>query len=147
MAGEYEVEFVERTDREARFLVRGITPAFANGIRRAMVADVPTFSVDQVRVIENSSVMFDEQIGQARDHVHQRQHRRHVVMQRGVAALGGHVGGNLERRADYAVISGRFKRIRIQLFRIETMGVVLIFHDDVSVGQDAGAAPLFAGVA
>ncbi|MCU4799658.1 DNA-directed RNA polymerase subunit D [Halobacteria archaeon HArc-gm2] len=63
MAGEYEVEFVERTDREARFLVRGITPAFANGIRRAMVADVPTFSVDQVRVIENSSVMFDEQIG------------------------------------------------------------------------------------
>jgi DNA-directed RNA polymerase subunit D len=63
MAGEYEVEFVERTDREARFLVRGITPAFANGIRRAMVADVPTFSIDTVRVIENSSVMFDEQIG------------------------------------------------------------------------------------
>ena len=63
MAGEYEVEFVERNDREARFLVRGITPAFANGIRRAMVADVPTFSIDTVRVIENSSVMFDEQIG------------------------------------------------------------------------------------
>ena len=63
MAGEYEVEFVERNDREARFLVRGITPAFANGIRRAMIADVPTFSIDTVRVIENSSVMFDEQIG------------------------------------------------------------------------------------
>jgi len=63
MTQDYEVEFVERTEREARFLVRGITPAFANGIRRAMVADVPTFSVDTVRVIENSSVMFDEQIG------------------------------------------------------------------------------------
>jgi DNA-directed RNA polymerase subunit D len=62
MAGDYDVEFVERGDREARFLVRGITPAFANGIRRAMVADVPTFSVDTVRMIENSSVMFDEQI-------------------------------------------------------------------------------------
>jgi DNA-directed RNA polymerase subunit D len=62
MAGDYAVEFVERGDREARFLVRGITPAFANGIRRAMIADVPTFSVDTVRVIENSSVMFDEQI-------------------------------------------------------------------------------------
>jgi DNA-directed RNA polymerase subunit D len=60
---EYEVEFIDRTEREARFLVRGITPAFANGIRRAMVADVPTLSVDSVRVIENSSVMFDEQIG------------------------------------------------------------------------------------
>lgn len=60
---EYEVQFVERNERSARFVVRSITPAFANGIRRAMVADVPTFSVDTVRFIENSSVMFDEQIG------------------------------------------------------------------------------------
>ncbi len=60
---EYEVQFVEREDRSARFAVQPITPALANGIRRAMIADVPTFSVDDVRFIENSSVMFDEQIG------------------------------------------------------------------------------------
>ncbi|WP_181684707.1 DNA-directed RNA polymerase subunit D [Halorhabdus salina] len=60
---EYDVTFIEREEREARFLIRGVTPAFANGIRRAMIADVPTFSIDTVRVIENSSVMFDEQIG------------------------------------------------------------------------------------
>lgn len=60
---EYEVQFVERDERSARFVVQPITPAFANGIRRSMVADVPTFSVDTVRFIENSSVMFDEQIG------------------------------------------------------------------------------------
>jgi DNA-directed RNA polymerase subunit D len=59
----YDIEFIDRDEREARFLVRGVTPAFANGIRRAMVADVPTFSIDTLRVIENSSVMFDEQIG------------------------------------------------------------------------------------
>jgi DNA-directed RNA polymerase subunit D len=63
MSTDYDVEFVDRDEREARFLVRGITPAFANGIRRAMVADVPTLSIDTVRVVENSSVMFDEQIG------------------------------------------------------------------------------------
>jgi DNA-directed RNA polymerase subunit D len=63
MAEDYEVEFVERDEREARFVVRPITPAFANGIRRAMIADIPTFSIDTVRFIENSSVMFDEQIG------------------------------------------------------------------------------------
>ncbi|MFB6096470.1 MAG: DNA-directed RNA polymerase subunit D [Haloferacaceae archaeon] len=62
MSQEFEVEFIERGDREARFLVRGLTPAFANGIRRAMITDVPTFSIDTVRFIENSSVMFDEQI-------------------------------------------------------------------------------------
>ncbi len=62
MSEEYDVEFVERGDREGRFLVRGITPAFANGIRRAMVADVPTMAIDTVRFVENSSVMFDEQL-------------------------------------------------------------------------------------
>ena len=62
MSEEYAVEFIERGDDEARFLVRNLEPAFANGIRRAMVADVPTLSIDEVRVVENSSVMFDEQI-------------------------------------------------------------------------------------
>ncbi len=28
-----------------------------------MIADVPTLSIDTLRVIENSSVMFDEKIG------------------------------------------------------------------------------------
>ena len=60
---EYEVQFVDRSERSARFVVRPITPAFANGVRRAMISDVPTLSIDTVRVIENSSVMFDEQIG------------------------------------------------------------------------------------
>ena len=59
---DYEVQFVDRSDRKALFVARPITPAFANGIRRAMISDVPTFSIDTVRVIENSSVMFDEQI-------------------------------------------------------------------------------------
>jgi DNA-directed RNA polymerase subunit D len=62
MSDEFEVAFIDRGDREARFVARGITPAFANGIRRAIVADVPTMSIDTVRMIENSSVMFDEQI-------------------------------------------------------------------------------------
>lgn len=60
MASDFDVEFIERDDREARFVVRGLTPAFANGIRRAILADVPTLSIDTVRFVENSSVMFDE---------------------------------------------------------------------------------------
>ncbi|MFB6174192.1 MAG: DNA-directed RNA polymerase subunit D [Halobacteriales archaeon] len=63
MAADYDIEMLDRGDREAEFLVRGISPAFANGIRRAMLADVPTMSIEDVRVIENSSVMFDEVIG------------------------------------------------------------------------------------
>jgi len=63
MTQDYEVEYIEREERAARVLVRGISPAFANGIRRAMVADVPTMAIETVRIVENESVMFDEQIG------------------------------------------------------------------------------------
>lgn len=62
MTGQFDVEFIERDDRAARFVVRGLTPALANGFRRAMVADVPTFSIDTVQFVENTSVMFDEVI-------------------------------------------------------------------------------------
>jgi DNA-directed RNA polymerase subunit D len=62
MSTDFDVEFIDRGDREALFVVRNITPAFANGIRRAILADVPTLSIDDVRFVENSSVMFDEQI-------------------------------------------------------------------------------------
>ncbi|MEM4780508.1 MAG: DNA-directed RNA polymerase subunit D [Halalkalicoccus sp.] len=62
MDEEFAIEIVERDDRSARFLVRNTTPAFANGVRRAMIADVPTLAIDSVRFIENSSVMFNEQL-------------------------------------------------------------------------------------
>jgi DNA-directed RNA polymerase subunit D len=63
-SSEFDVEFVPETPGGAtRFVARGLTPAFANGLRRAMVADVPTLAVDTLRVMENSSVLFDEQIG------------------------------------------------------------------------------------
>lgn len=62
MSAEFDVEFIEYSDREAKFVVTGATPAFANGLRRAMLADVPTLAIDEIRVIENSSVMFNEQI-------------------------------------------------------------------------------------
>jgi DNA-directed RNA polymerase subunit D len=62
MAPEFDVEFIEADERNARFLVRGLTPALANGFRRAMIADVPTFSMDTISFVENTSVMFDEMI-------------------------------------------------------------------------------------
>lgn len=62
MDRDFDIEFVEHDDRSGRFLVRNVTPAFANGVRRAMIADVPTLAIDSVRFIENSSVMFNEQL-------------------------------------------------------------------------------------
>jgi DNA-directed RNA polymerase subunit D len=55
-----DVELVELGDRKAEFVVRDATAAFANGVRRSMLADVPTLSIDTVDFYENTSVMFDE---------------------------------------------------------------------------------------
>lgn len=63
MSEAFDITFVDLDDRSGRFVVRGASPAFANGLRRAMLADVPTLAIDTVRVIENSSVMFNEQLG------------------------------------------------------------------------------------
>ncbi|WP_277552772.1 DNA-directed RNA polymerase subunit D [Halobaculum limi] len=63
MADDFDVEVVTHDDRSARLLVRGLTPAVANGLRRTMLSEVPTFSIDTVRFVENSSVMFDEMVG------------------------------------------------------------------------------------
>jgi len=45
---------------ECRFVLKGVTPAVANALRRALMSDVPTLAVDEVIVVENSSVLFDE---------------------------------------------------------------------------------------
>jgi DNA-directed RNA polymerase subunit D len=63
MAENFDVEVVTRDDRSARLLVRGVTPAVANGLRRTVLSEVPTFSIDTVGFVENSSVMFDEMVG------------------------------------------------------------------------------------
>lgn len=42
------------------FLLEGVTPAYANAIRRAILADVPMLAIDEVVVVKNDSVLFDE---------------------------------------------------------------------------------------
>lgn len=42
------------------FAVRNCDNAFANGLRRVMLAEIPTVAIDIVTVISNTSVFFDE---------------------------------------------------------------------------------------
>ncbi|MCD6434358.1 MAG: DNA-directed RNA polymerase subunit D [Candidatus Diapherotrites archaeon] len=42
------------------FLVKGVSNSFINSIRRAMMNNVPTFAIENVRIYENSSSLFDE---------------------------------------------------------------------------------------
>ncbi len=55
-------ELMELREDRIRFLLSGVTAAFANGIRRACMSEVPTLAIDEISIYDNTSVLFDEQI-------------------------------------------------------------------------------------
>ena len=57
-----EVDILELSDRSAKFVLSKVSTSFANGIRRAMIADVPTLAIEYVNLYDNTSVLYDEQL-------------------------------------------------------------------------------------
>ncbi|MHA2142052.1 MAG: DNA-directed RNA polymerase subunit D [Candidatus Thorarchaeota archaeon] len=55
-----EIMIIHRQDDAFHFLVEGIDVAFANALRRTMLTRVPAMAIDEVLVLENTSVMYDE---------------------------------------------------------------------------------------
>ncbi|WP_457742422.1 DNA-directed RNA polymerase subunit D [Thermococcus sp.] len=53
-------EILEKNEDSIKFIVSGIDVAFANALRRTILAEVPTFAVDEVEFFENDSALFDE---------------------------------------------------------------------------------------
>jgi DNA-directed RNA polymerase subunit D len=42
------------------FLVKDVTPSFANALRRNMIDSVPTMAIEDVEISKNSSILYDE---------------------------------------------------------------------------------------
>lgn len=57
-----EVKVIEEKENTLRFLLTGTNHTYANALRRAMIAEVPAMAVEDVIVIENTSVLYDEVI-------------------------------------------------------------------------------------
>ncbi|RLE85371.1 MAG: DNA-directed RNA polymerase subunit D [Thermoprotei archaeon] len=57
---EPKLRFLRLEEGYAEFILEGVTPAVANALRRAIISDVPTLAIDEVAVLENTSVLFDE---------------------------------------------------------------------------------------
>jgi len=57
-----DIDIIELSGSDGRFILTDVSAAFVNGIRRIMVSEVPTFAIDEVNIYENTSVLFDEQI-------------------------------------------------------------------------------------
>ena len=54
------LDVVESTPSRIRIRLKGVDRAYANAIRRIAISQVPTMAIDDVVILENSSVMFDE---------------------------------------------------------------------------------------
>jgi DNA-directed RNA polymerase subunit D len=57
-----EVRLLSLEEDTLHFLVRGCDSSFANSLRRAMIAEVPTMAIDDLFIFDNSSVLPDEVI-------------------------------------------------------------------------------------
>lgn len=57
-----EVELIDKNDLTLSFKISGVSPQFVNLLRRVLIARTPTLAIDDVIIIENSSVMFDEML-------------------------------------------------------------------------------------
>jgi DNA-directed RNA polymerase subunit D len=57
-----EIEFASLDDSLARFTLSGVSTAFANTFRRAMIGEVPTLAIEDVRIYDNTSALFDEML-------------------------------------------------------------------------------------
>ncbi len=51
-----------KQENKAMFEITGITPVFANVLRRYMMSRIPTMAIDTVTIYENNFTMFDEYI-------------------------------------------------------------------------------------
>jgi DNA-directed RNA polymerase subunit D len=55
-----EIEALEKDEKNVRLLVRGVNVPFINALRRIVIAEVPCMAVDEVVMLENSSILQDE---------------------------------------------------------------------------------------
>jgi len=57
-----EIVFGRVDDSIVRFTLSGASEASANALRRAMIGEVPTLAIEDVRIYDNTSVLFDEML-------------------------------------------------------------------------------------
>jgi DNA-directed RNA polymerase subunit D len=55
-----EVRVVDKTDFTARLIIEGVDVPFMNALRRIILAEVPSMAIDEIVVLENSSILHDE---------------------------------------------------------------------------------------
>lgn len=59
-----ELTHVETDKKSGRqtFVMKDVSPAFANALRRTIIESVPTMAIDEVELVKNGSALYDEMV-------------------------------------------------------------------------------------
>jgi DNA-directed RNA polymerase subunit D len=55
-----EIQIIEKTDFTMQLIIREVDTSYVNALRRTMLSEVPAMAIEDVVIIENSSVLHDE---------------------------------------------------------------------------------------
>src|SRR5881296_103742 len=55
-----DIKLLSKEQETLRFVLSDVSPAFANALRRIMISEIPVMAIDDVMILENNSVMYDE---------------------------------------------------------------------------------------
>jgi DNA-directed RNA polymerase subunit D len=55
-----EIKVLEKDDTNMRLLIRGVDVSYMNALRRLVTSEVPCMAIDEIVILENSSVLQDE---------------------------------------------------------------------------------------
>jgi DNA-directed RNA polymerase subunit D len=62
VAKQVEVKVLEKNEREIRLFVKGVDVPYVNALRRIILSEVPCMAIDEVVILQNSSIIQDETI-------------------------------------------------------------------------------------
>jgi len=55
-----KIKILEKTDGKVKIHLAGVSRAYANSIRRLALSEVPCLAIDEVVILDNSSIVYDE---------------------------------------------------------------------------------------
>jgi DNA-directed RNA polymerase subunit D len=57
-----EIKVLEKSEEQLRLLIRGVDVPYMNALRRLVISEVPCMAIDEIVMLENSSILQDEVI-------------------------------------------------------------------------------------
>ena len=55
-----DIQILDYLDTNGKFLIKGVSAAFINAVRRVAMSEVPKLAVDYIRIYDNSSSLYNE---------------------------------------------------------------------------------------